>query len=435
MSFMAICAALFTSSAQAAIKFNEIYYSPETPEEGRQFIELRSDTGGVESLNNLWILEIDGDDTEPADNAGTIVSIINLNGLSTGSNGLFLWRDNATVLDNSPAAGVQGPGSTTVLTLDLFPGRVDLGYEGDENGGVKIYENNISNFFLVEGFTGALNLDLDNEATSSGGDGTLNLTPWILVQDAVSVKENVDDGYQYATAFGGVDFEGTFGSDIFSWDPVENMWAFYDSGSGEGNGAYIGPFYANDGGGFTGTSDAGFQDGRVINVTSSSRFLYTTPGAANVSGVGGLYRGDVDQDGDVDAADIDFLYDNLGTVGSRFDVALIPGAANQIDVDALVRGDTKPHGEDLLHTQYGDADLDGDVDGHDFLAWQRGFGTDAGWAKGDFNGDDTVNQADLAIWHANFGFVRPEPAITAIPEPSAIALLTVTSLLIFCRWP
>lgn len=422
---------------QGAIHFNEIYYSPEDPEDGRQFIELRSTTGGIESLDNLWILEIDGDAGNiPGlqDNPGTILNAINLSGLSTGSNGLFMWRDSASiVLDNSKAPGVQGPGDTTVLALDLFPGRVDLGYEGDEGGGPKIFENDVSNFLLVQNFTGSIGLDLDNENNAIKGDGIFNLTPWTAVIDAISVKENVDPGFQYAGGVGGVDFVGTFGSDIYSWDPVENMWAFFDSGSGEGDGSYVGPFYANDGTSFYGSNDAGYQDGRTIYVSASSDFLYATPGAPNVTGVGGLYRGDVDQDGDVDADDIDFLYDNLGVVGVRFDVALNFGPASLADVNALVQGDTGVRSQDLFFTEFGDADLDGDVDGRDFLAWQRGFGADSGWARGDFNGDNIVNHLDLQVLQSNYGFVRSGVSITAIPEPATISVLLLTLLTVPCR--
>lgn len=263
-----ICCAI--SSTSAAIRFNEIYYSPEVPEDGRQFIELQSTTGGIESLANLSILEVDGDLVPSLmDNPGTILSVIDLSSLSTGSNGLFMWRDSASiVLDNSKAPGVQGPGATTVLGLDLFPGRVDLGYEGDENGGTKIYENDVSNFLLVSNFSGTLGMDLD-----PGNDGIFDSTPWTSVLDALSVKEPVDPGFQYAESVGGVNAVLPFGADVFSWDPVENMWSFFDSGSGEDDSGYVGPFFANDGQGFYGNNDAAFQDGRTIHVTASSEFL------------------------------------------------------------------------------------------------------------------------------------------------------------------
>jgi hypothetical protein len=62
-------------------------------------------------------------------------------------------------------------------------------------------------------------------------------------------------------------------------------------------------------------------------------------------------------------------------------------------------------------TRPGDFDADGDVDGGDFLVWQRGLGT-------------TYDAADLADWKANFGG-SAVGAVGAIPEPSSIAIVLV----------
>jgi murein DD-endopeptidase MepM/ murein hydrolase activator NlpD len=61
--------------------------------------------------------------------------------------------------------------------------------------------------------------------------------------------------------------------------------------------------------------------------------------------------------------------------------------------------------EGLVDGSDADFDNDGDVDGRDFLAWQRGFGTtpDAVKADGDATGEGTVDGADLAIWQTQYG--------------------------------
>jgi hypothetical protein len=70
-------------------------------------------------------------------------------------------------------------------------------------------------------------------------------------------------------------------------------------------------------------------------------------------------------------------------------------------------------------TEDADFDDDGDVDGQDFLVWQRGLGVAAATpAQGDADDDDDVDANDLAIWRSQFG----EPAATAIPEPATIGL-------------
>jgi hypothetical protein len=56
-----------------------------------------------------------------------------------------------------------------------------------------------------------------------------------------------------------------------------------------------------------------------------------------------------------------------------------------------------------------DFDEDGDRDGSDFLAWQRGFGTmgTAVHGDGDANADTNVDTADLGIWESAFGIPVP----------------------------
>ncbi|MEM8944896.1 MAG: choice-of-anchor Q domain-containing protein [Planctomycetota bacterium] len=52
-----------------------------------------------------------------------------------------------------------------------------------------------------------------------------------------------------------------------------------------------------------------------------------------------------------------------------------------------------------------DFDQDGDVDGFDFLSWQRGFGTTTGALLADGNSDDDedVDASDLAVWTTTYG--------------------------------
>jgi len=60
----------------------------------------------------------------------------------------------------------------------------------------------------------------------------------------------------------------------------------------------------------------------------------------------------------------------------------------------------------------GDFDFDRDVDGNDFLTWQRG----------------SADAAGLADWESNFGRSGPGPlsAVTAVPEPSTMALVLLS---------
>jgi hypothetical protein len=90
-----------------------------------------------------------------------------------------------------------------------------------------------------------------------------------------------------------------------------------------------------------------------------------------------------------------------------------------------------------------DFDQDGDVDGSDFLTWQRGsglVGAPATLTNGNANSDQTINAQDLAIWEEEYGnttgaagigqlirgHVRYVPSfITPVPEPCTLALVGI----------
>ena len=65
-------------------------------------------------------------------------------------------------------------------------------------------------------------------------------------------------------------------------------------------------------------------------------------------------------------------------------------------------------------TPSADFDSDGDVDGADFLAWQRGFGK-ANAARADGNSDDDTDTdaSDLAAWTTAFGSLNEAPPLMA----------------------
>lgn len=75
-----------------------------------------------------------------------------------------------------------------------------------------------------------------------------------------------------------------------------------------------------------------------------------------------------------------------------------------------------------------DFDADGQVDGDDLLAWQRGAGvtTLAGSDHGDANHDGAVDGSDLAIWQNQYGSSPATQAVSAIPESTSVVLLMVS---------
>ena len=70
-----------------------------------------------------------------------------------------------------------------------------------------------------------------------------------------------------------------------------------------------------------------------------------------------------------------------------------------------------------------DFDADTDVDGSDFLAWQRGFGsTAASIFQGDADQNGVVDTDDLDVWLSQYGQPVPSPALSVGDEELPLAL-------------
>ncbi len=127
------------------------------------------------------------------------------------------------------------------------------------------------------------------------------------------------------------------------------------------------------------------------------------------------------------AIDINLFGGFLPSVGDSFEVisaesifddgiSLVGTAASNF-IYSIVDGNS-------LVLIYADADfdLDGDVDGADFLTWQRGFGqTAASHSQGDANGDNKVDHLDLLAWQGGSGSSSSQ-ALATVPEPSTAGL-------------
>lgn len=147
---------------------------------------------------------------------------------------------------------------------------------------------------------------------------------------------------------------------------------------------------------------------------------------ATVSIVVGI-SGDFNADGNVDGVDFLIWQRGAGQLGGA---VLTDGDSNfDGNVDAL---DLSVWEQQFAASQApvpsnGDANGDGQVDGLDFLAWQRGFGTTSGAtaSDGDADADGDVDAADLAIWQQNFGTGATTSASTQSASPQ-VAALTVS---------
>ncbi|TWU28255.1 PEP-CTERM sorting domain-containing protein [Bythopirellula polymerisocia] len=124
-------------------------------------------------------------------------------------------------------------------------------------------------------------------------------------------------------------------------------------------------------------------------------------------------RGDIDGSGEVTYADIQALADGIAdpTLGGTVSASVGAEWYDLTSDGALTAADLSELVTNILGTALGDFDLDGDVDGHDFLVYQRGAGS-------------LFDSGDLSDWQLNYGFTNmPLASGTAVPEPATLTMI------------
>jgi CotH protein/chitobiase/beta-hexosaminidase-like protein/lamin tail-like protein len=118
--------------------------------------------------------------------------------------------------------------------------------------------------------------------------------------------------------------------------------------------------------------------------------------------VGEPPQGDLTSDGTVDYFDIDTLRARFGDSSADLDG---DADADEDDVAYLV--------QEILGTQYGDANLDGVVGDADYTIWADNYMANmASWSMADFNGSGIVTEADYTFWADNYGSGTSAAAMT-----------------------
>jgi hypothetical protein len=159
------------------VGFTCILMNPPGTDTDYEFIELNG-TPSL-SLSNIWFLSIEGDNT----GAGVIDEAINLSSFSLGSNGCLIVQEDGAVNYTPPVA----PATTMV-----------------DNGATNL-ENGSATFLLVTNFTGGVGTDID-----TNNDGTVDVTPWGAVIDAIAV-EDAGTFQTYSSLGSGVSIPRLFG--------------------------------------------------------------------------------------------------------------------------------------------------------------------------------------------------------------------------------
>jgi hypothetical protein len=195
-------------------------------------------------------------------------------------------------------------------------------------------------------------------------------------------------------------------------EPLDSRLVAFDKGKGH--------LYVVDSENSTGFAD---EDVYVFDVSTGALVYHeldgVDPGILRAGALGFFTRGDANDDGLVNAADIDLLFAAVAdptrggavsaSLGQEWYDLTGDGLLTSADMDELVR--------EILGTEYGDHDLDGDVDGADLAAIRGGFATGAGWASGDNDGDGDVDGSDFLRWQQFAGFTNMPVIAAAVPEP------------------
>ena len=162
------------------------------------------------------------------------------------------------------------------------------------------------------------------------------------------------------------------------------------------------------------------------------RGLYVPPYSFG-TGVASLAAGDFNDDGRMDANDIDRLVAAIVSQSQELAFDLNDdGVLNVHDRDhwlTLAADANLMNGSNYL---LGDANLDGLVDGQDFVRWNTNkFQQLASWSAGDFTADGIVDASDLSVLLANIFQAGAAPS--PIPEPRCLIVYFLALLLLRCR--
>jgi hypothetical protein len=305
---------------------------------------------------------------------------------------------------------------------------------------------NVFPYFLPDSSTGYLKWG-DNHAGTPGGVVTWSLMPTGTTLDA-SAPNYIHGTSNLAGVFAQVGGEAAalalIQSAFDGWEAVANVEFLYvgvDDGT-PFNADYapgqilgdirIGGFEID---GFSGAvgyaappNGGTTLEGDIILNSRSDISFYNAPGAEGTlydifPPGGGLFRNEF----------TGLVAHEIGhTIGlAHTDVAgALMNPAVDPDQDGREAINRLPNADDIAGAEFlygpainADFNSDGDIDGDDFLTWQRGLGLSVGAQRvdGDANGDHAVDGADLGYWRAAYGAAMA--AATAVPEPTGTMLL------------
>lgn len=121
-----------------------------------------------------------------------------------------------------------------------------------------------------------------------------------------------------------------------------------------------------------------------------------------------------------------------GDLTGTFATESFPAIPGKPGLEWLIDYDTAANMVSLTVTPIFEADFDEDldVDGDDLARWEAGYASGTLHTQGDADLDGDVDGSDFLVWQQQFGSIGP---LTAVPEPTPLALLTMALVLTSTR--
>lgn len=378
--------------------------------------------------------------------------------------------DDADVGQAGGSATASADGTLMVTSVADFQigADFDIGQSGGTGQSMAVGLATILNSQIIIG----ADADVGRTTGSSGGnsgDGTLNATASTisvgfantLTPGSLNIGDSGTLGSQRATGIGVVSLEqtaldvadkinigGLSGGGTNALSSANGSLSLVDSSAkaADMNVAVIATGTAGTAAGLLALDASLLTIDGVLDLGSGATLSFELAGTTKADGTGGSGQyGAIDvlsasldgslevalSDGFVPAAGDQFdLISSTGIISDAFVATSLPSLSGGLSWN-LLQSTNLLRLEVLGSALDGDFNADGDIDGTDFLVWQRGYGALSGANKtqGDADLDGDVDQADLGIWESTYGTtstLQSLGTLAVVPEPVTLTLVILS---------